>query len=208
MIGLPRLYAIADASFGDPVRLSTQLFEGGATLIQLRNKEAAANAILAQAEAIKKNAPAGAVIVINDRADIALISRASGVHIGQGDLPPELARRVLGRERLVGLSTHSESQALHADQLPVDYIAFGPIFSTSTKRNSQPPVGLERLSEVCRLVRKPVVAIGGITLESALDVLAAGAQSVAVISDILRAPDVAARTSKFVCKLIDHGAGA
>ena len=207
MIGLPRLYAIADASFGDPVRLSTQLFEGGATLIQLRNKEAAANAILAQAEAIKENAPAGAVIVINDRVDIALISRASGVHIGQGDLSPELARRVLGREGLVGLSTHSESQALHADQLPVDYIAFGPIFSTSTKRNSQ-PVGLERLSEVCRLVRKPVVAIGGITLESALDVLAAGAQSVAVISDILRAPDVAARTSKFVCKLIDHGAGA
>ena len=198
MIPLPRLYAIADASFGDPLEIARRLFEGGARLIQIRNKSAGSGPYLEQVEQVLKLAPDDAYVIVNDRADIALLSHAHGLHIGQDDLPAEPARAILGEKALIGLSTHNIAQAMKADLLLVDYIAVGPIFPTASKSNPDPVLGLDSLSEICRTVRKPVVAIGGITLESAPDVFAAGAASIAVIGDLLRFADLAGRTNLWV----------
>lgn len=194
MIALPRLYAIADASFGDPVEIARSLFEGGAALIQIRNKKAGARELLKQVEAVLRFAPENARVLVNDRVDVARIAGAAGVHLGQDDLPVEEARRILGPDAIVGFSTHNSRQALLADGLPIDYIAVGPIYATSTKENPDPVVALEPLNEICRTVKKPVVAIGGITLERAPEVLAAGAASIAVIGDLLKATNIAQRT--------------
>jgi thiamine-phosphate pyrophosphorylase len=185
MIPLPRLYAIADASFGDCVRLAEGFFAGGARLLQLRNKNAGAGEFLAQVEQVLAAAPTDACVIVNDRVDVALLAGAAGVHLGQTDLAPAEARRILGPDRIIGFSTHNFEQAINADKLPVDYIAVGPIFATSTKQNPDPVVGLPLLTEICRSVHKPVVAIGGIKLEQANDVLKAGATSIAVIRDLL-----------------------
>jgi thiamine-phosphate pyrophosphorylase len=185
MTPLPRLYAIADASFGDCVRLAEGLFAGGVRLVQLRNKKAGAGELLAQVERVLAAAPTDTRVIVNDRVDVALLAGAAGVHLGQTDLPPAAARRILGPDRIIGFSTHNFEQAIDADKLPVDYIAVGPIFATSTKENPDPVVGLSMLSEICRSVHKPVVAIGGIKLEQASDVFKAGATSVAVIRDLL-----------------------
>jgi len=190
MTPLPRLYAIADASFGDCVQIAEALFAGGARLVQVRNKTAAAGDVLAQVERIMAFAPSDAQVMVNDRVDIALLAGAAGVHLGQTDLPPVAARRMLGPGRIIGYSTHNLNQALEADGLPVDYIAVGPIFATATKENPDPVLGVEKLREICRAVRKPVVAIGGIRLDDAQQVLNAGAQSVAVIRDLLIRNDI------------------
>lgn len=194
MISLPRLYTVADAAFGHPVELAMALFEGGARLVQLRNKGAASGLILREAEEIVRRAPAGSRVVVNDRADVARLSGAAGVHVGQLDLAPELARISLAPGQIVGRSTHNLEQALEADALDVDYLAAGPVFPTTTKENPDPVIGLDGLREICGRVKHPVVAIGGITLESAPRVFACGAASVAVIGDLLRHGDVAART--------------
>ncbi len=194
MISLPRLYAIADASFGNPVEISRSLFAGGARLVQIRNKNGGARELLAQVEAVLRFAPPDARVIVNDRADIARLAGAAGVHLGQDDLPPGPAREILGPDSIVGLSTHSLAQALAADSMPVDYVAVGPIYPTSSKQNPDPVLGLEPLIEICRKVKKPVVAIGGITLERAGDVLRTGACGMAVIGDLLKAPDIEART--------------
>jgi len=198
MTPLPRLYAIADASFGDCIRLAEALFSGGARLVQVRNKKAGAGELLKQVEAILAAAPRDARVIVNDRVDVALLTGVTGVHLGQTDLPPVDARRILGPERIVGFSTHNFEQAMEADKQPVDYIAVGPIFATSTKENADPLVGLSRLSEICRAVRKPVVAIGGIQLEHAKDVFEAGAASVAVIRDLLETANVATRVRQWL----------
>ena len=190
MAPLPRLYAIADASFGDCVQIAEALFAGGARLVQVRNKKAAAGHFLAQVERIMAFAPSDAQVMVNDRVDIALLASAAGVHLGQTDLPPVAARRMLGPGRIIGYSTHNLNQALEADGLPVDYIAVGPIFATATKENPDPVLGVDKLREICRAVRKPVVAIGGIRLDDAQQVLNAGAQSVAVIRDLLIRSDI------------------
>lgn len=197
MNSLPRLYAIADASFGDPVRLAQALFAGGARLIQVRNKAAGARELLDQVERILASAPRDARVIVNDRVDVARIAEAGGVHLGQNDLPAAAAREILGWNRIVGFSTHNLNQALDADNMPIDYLAVGPIFPTSTKSNPDPVVGLESLRIICQAVRKPVVAIGGITLNDAGRVMAAGAHSVAIISDLLNAPDIAARVREW-----------
>jgi|SoiMethySBSTD1v2_1073268.scaffolds.fasta_scaffold589650_2 thiamine-phosphate pyrophosphorylase len=196
-----RLYAIADASFGDPVRLAQQLFDGGARLVQVRNKKAGARELLAQVDTILSFAPSDADVIVNDRVDVALTAGAAGVHLGQTDLPPQEARRVLGDLPIIGFSTHNLGQAVAADSLPVDYIAVGPIFPTSTKKNPDPVLGVERLAQICKAVRKPVVAIGGIQLESAEQVLKAGAASIAVISDILNSRDIAHRLKDWLTLL-------
>jgi len=193
---LPRLYAIADASFGDPVRLAEHLFGGGARLLQVRNKKGSARELLQQVERILSVAPADAELIVNDRVDVALIA-GTGVHLGQTDLPPHAARRILGFDRIVGFSTHSVEQALRANELPLDYIAVGPIFPTGTKENPDPVLGLEALGAICKVVRKPVVAIGGIKLESAVQVLQTGVSSIAVIRDLLDAPDIASRVRRW-----------
>ena len=195
---LPRLYAIADAQFGDPVQLIQSMINGGARLIQMRDKNAGAGEFLVRVERVVSLKAPCVQVVVNDRVDIAYLAGAAGVHIGQTDLPPLATRKLLGAEQIVGLSTHNLDQAMKADQLPVDYIAVGPIFSTSTKQNPDPVVGLTGLASICKTVHKPVVAIGGIKLEHAADVLGAGAHAIAVIRDLLASPNVEARTREWI----------
>lgn len=201
MIRLPRLYAVADAAFGDPVQLARALFVGGATWVQIRHKAAASETLIGEVDEVLKLAPQHARVVVNDRADVARITGAAGVHLGQDDLPPSQARLVLEGGQIIGLSTHSLPQALDADAAPVDYIAVGPVFATSTKENAAPVLGLEKLREICSKVRKPVVAIGGITLDSAREVLNCGVASVAAIGDLLKHGNVADRTRDWVRRL-------
>ena len=198
MIALPRLYAIADAQFGNPVELAGQLFQGGARLLQIRNKTVGAGVLLQQVEQVLRLAPPDAIVVVNDRVDVALLSGAHGIHLGQDDLPIEQARDVLRDKALIGFSTHDFVQAIAADRLPVDYIAVGPIFHTTSKQNPDPALGIQRLTQICRAVRKPVVAIGGITLDRAAEVYDAGAASIAVIGDLLRHQNVIERTREWL----------
>jgi thiamine-phosphate pyrophosphorylase len=195
---LPRLYAIADASFGDPVKLAEALFEGGARLVQVRNKNASARDALEQVERILALAPPDALVLVNDRVDIALISGAAGVHLGQTDVPPKAAREILGPNRIIGISTHNLQQAMDADGQPVDYVALGPIFATTTKSNPDPVVGVELLRAASQILHRPLVAIGGITMRNIGDVLDAGAVSLAVIRDLLDTTNVAARTRQWL----------
>jgi len=201
MTSLRRLYAISDASFGDPVRLAQALFDGGARLVQVRNKKASARSLFNQVESILKRAPADASVIVNDRVDVARITGAAGVHLGQRDIGVVEARRILGPGQIIGFSTHNLEQALAASKLPADYIAVGPIFPTSTKLNAEPVVGLEKLATICKAVQKPVVAIGGIRLENAAEVLAAGPHSIAVVSDLLSAADIQARVREWINQL-------
>lgn len=193
MIGLPKLYPITD------VRLSglshaeqvARLGAGGATLVQLREKHLSPREFYDEAErALCVARELGMRLIINDRADIALALHADGVHLGQDDLAPDAARRLLGEEAIIGFSTHSLEQAREAARLRVDYIAIGPIFNTSSKEKPDPSVGLDELSRVRQAVGSmPLVAIGGITRENSLAVLDAGADAVAVISALLTHPD-------------------
>ncbi len=201
MTSLRRLYAISDASFGDPVSLAQALFDGGARLVQVRNKKASARELFNQVESILKRAPADASVIVNDRVDVARITGAAGVHLGQSDIGVVEARRILGPGQIIGFSTHNLEQALAASKLPADYIAVGPIFPTSTKLNAEPVVGLEKLATICKAVQKPVVAIGGIRLENAAEVLAAGPHSIAVVSDLLSAADIQARVREWINQL-------
>ncbi len=200
----PRVYPITDQhlsglSHSEQVE---RLAAGGATLIQLREKAASPrefhNAAL---EAMKVARRVGVQIIINDRVDIAMAVDADGVHLGQGDVPPDHARRLLGENRIVGFSTHSVKQALEADRAPVDYIAIGPVFRTSTKENPEAIVGLEAIAAIKSQSSKPLVAIGGITLALALSVIEAGADSVAVISDLFSTNDISERTREFIDRM-------
>ena len=198
MTSLPRLYAIADASFGNPVVLARELFDGGVRLVQVRNKTAPAREFFDQVVAILKFAPLDSRVIVNDRADIALLSGAGGVHLGQADLPPQRIRKILTASQVLGYSTHSAEQATASESLPVDYIAAGPVFPTSTKTDADPVIGLDGLRQICSRTSRPVVAIGGITMENAKDVFACGAASIAVISNLLKSRDVARRTEEWL----------
>ena len=187
---LPRLYAIVNSDSlerGDPVAFARELAAGGATLIQFRDKSADATKALSRARELRRVLPE-ATLIMNDRADLALAAGFDGVHVGQDDLSPAGARRVLGNARLVGFSTHSLAQVREADALPIDYIAVGPVFATASKANPDPVIGLEGVHTARAATKKPLVAIGGITRENARSVLDAGADSVAVISDLLASP--------------------
>jgi thiamine-phosphate pyrophosphorylase len=195
---LPKLYPVTDARLSG-LRHAEQVARlggGGATLVQLREKHLTPREFYAEAlAAVSVARERGVRLVINDRADIALAVGADGVHLGQDDLHPEAARRLLGPERIVGFSTHSVEQAAEAARLPVNYIAIGPIFATTSKENPDPAVGLEGVRCVREAVGSiPLVAIGGITHENARAVLDAGADSVAVISALLPLKDPAAVT--------------
>jgi thiamine-phosphate pyrophosphorylase len=200
MIALPRLYAIADAQFGDPVQIAQFLIAGGAKLIQVRHKNAGGREFFEGVQRVLAMA-ADVRIIVNDRVDISLVTGAAGVHLGQTDLAPTAARSILGADRIVGFSTHNLHQALEADRLSIDYIAVGPIFPTTSKQNPDPPVGLEGLAEISKVVHKPIVAIGGIKIERAKEVFHAGASCVAVIRDLLESGDVAARTRQWISML-------
>jgi thiamine-phosphate pyrophosphorylase len=198
---LPRLYPITDTlisglSHAEQVE---RLAAGGASLVQLREKSASPHEFYQAAlGAVLVARRLGIQIIINDRVDIAIAVGADGVHLGQDDLPPERARFLLGETRLIGFSTHTLEQALEADSAPVDYVAIGPVFQTSSKERPDAVVGLETVAEVRRRIAKPLVAIGGVTLASASAVIEAGAGSVAVISDLLSAVDIAQRTRDFI----------
>jgi len=182
---LPRIYAITDVSISglSHAEQVALLADGGATLVQIREKHAPPLQFYEQAKAARAVArERGVQIIINDRVDIALAVGADGVHLGQDDLPPEAARRLLGDNAVIGCSTHSLSQALEVTKLPVDYIAIGPIFQTSTKENPSPVVGLDGLRVVREAIGKlPLVAIGGITPANIEEVIEAGADAVAMI---------------------------
>jgi thiamine-phosphate pyrophosphorylase len=199
----PKLYAITDARLSglSHAEQVLRLCLGGARLIQLREKQAGAREFFAEAEAALRVArKAGVRLIINDRVDVALALGADGVHLGQDDLPPEAARRILGERAVIGFSTHNLEQAELAARLPIDYLAIGPIFATSSKENPDPVVGLDGLHRVRRAVPNlPLVAIGGITPENARETLAAGADSLAVISALLSdPPQIEARTRDWI----------
>ena len=215
---LQPLYPIIDfscfAAQPDPimaiVRYAEELIAAGATLIQLRDKSQPEQTrrFLSCARELRRvtwgteitgtgTMSAGttprATLIINDRVDICLAADAGGVHVGQNDLSPESARRIFdqvkdGKTRIIGFSTHNLAQLRKADALPVDYIAIGPVFATGSKANPDPVVGLEGVRQARQVTRKPLVAIGGITRQNCSQVKAAGADAVAVISDLLESP--------------------
>ena len=200
------LYSILDTAelpLGfSPAAAAGALLRAGVRVIQYRHKEPFRRSHFEECVTLaQKVREAGGVFIVNDRADVAELSGADGVHLGQEDLPPEKARRFLGLGRLIGYSTHNLEQARLAASSPSDYIAVGPVFPTRSKKNPDPVVGLSLVSAVRALTNRPLIAIGGITMETAPDVLAAGADAVAVIRDLLAAQDLEARARGFLAVL-------
>jgi thiamine-phosphate pyrophosphorylase len=191
-LDLPKVYPITDTRLSglSHAQQVERLIKGGASLIQLRDKDAAPQEFYREAAAALQIArDHNARLIINDRVDIALALRADGVHLGQTDLPVEAARRLLGKDAIIGFSTHNLQQAKSATAMPVDYVAFGPVFQTSSKENPDPVAGLSALREVRALIGSlPLVAIGGITAASAVEVLRAGADALAIIAELLADP--------------------
>jgi thiamine-phosphate pyrophosphorylase len=205
---LPRLYAILDVEVASrhgwpPAALARAFLDGGARLIQVRDKRGASGATLALCDEVVAIARAyDALVIVNDRADLARLAGAAGVHVGQDDLPVRAARALVGPAALVGLSTHTPAQVAAGVDEPASYLAVGPVFGTATKETGYLPVGLDLVRTAARLAGDtPIVAIGGITLDRAPEVLAAGAQAVAVISDLLATGDPAGRVRAYVERL-------
>lgn len=201
------LYAITDRGISglSHAQMTEKLLLGGGRVIQLREKELSIEEFYQDAlESVTLAKRFNATIIVNDYVELAVELQASGVHLGQEDADPLQARRILGEKAVIGLSTHSLDQALLAMDLPVDYVAVGPIYQTSTKpeaRVESDLSGLELLREVRRVVDKPLVAIGGITLDRLPEVVQTGVDQVAVISDLLRYEDIAERCSMFLRRL-------
>ncbi|HTP70439.1 MAG TPA: thiamine phosphate synthase [Dongiaceae bacterium] len=201
---MPRLYVILDAALvhGSVLELAEQLMDAGVRLLQYRDKTGPAASILHTSEQLAQLAhKSGATLFVNDRPDIAFLAGAGGVHVGQDDLSVEQARSIVGPDGWVGVSTHNPEQFAKAAATSADYIAIGPIFTTTSKANPDPVVGTELLPQLRASTSKPIVAIGGIRLEQAEAVLQAGAHSVAVISDILLAPNPRERAAQFLQRL-------
>jgi thiamine-phosphate pyrophosphorylase len=192
MIQLPKLYAILDRScFPDAATLidaAGELVAGGVALLQYRNKTDNARQMLEEARELKRRFGHSIKLIMNDRADLCLAAEFDGVHVGQDDLSPEGARKVIGSSLWLGVSTHNPEQVAAADLTSADYIAVGPVFVTASKSNPDPVIGLEGARRARSLTRKPLVAIGGITRSNCRSVTEAGADSVAVISDLSRDP--------------------
>jgi thiamine-phosphate pyrophosphorylase len=210
---LPRLYVILDAALLTipETDCAQGLAEAGVRLLQYRHKSACTRELYESSKRLSALlVPKGVTLIVNDRADVAFLAGASGVHVGQEDLEAEAARSVIGPGKLVGVSTHNREQFQRATATSVDYIAVGPIFPTVTKENPDPVVGTEFIRQMRPLTDKPIVAVGGITLQRAAEVIQAGADSVAVISDVLRAPDPGERARQYLDLLeaANHAAGA
>ncbi len=210
MQSIPKLYAITDPQLSNytHVEIVERLLAAGVRFIQLRDKEASSKELLDQARAcLELTRAADAKLIINDRVDVALTANADGVHLGQGDLNVAEAREILGDEAIIGVSTHSLEQFKAALQTSANYVAVGPVYATTTKENPDPVVGLELVKAARALADRPLVAIGGINVERASEVIAAGADSVAVISALYpwpkkltldSHPDVTAQAKKFL----------
>jgi thiamine-phosphate pyrophosphorylase len=208
---LPRLYVILDARLvgTSETEIAQKLADAGVRLLQYRNKRASARELFEVAKGLSLRLTLqGITFIVNDRADVAAAVDASGVHVGQDDLLVGGARAMVGPDHIVGVSTHNVAQFKEAVATSTDYVAVGPIFATSTKDNADPVVGVELIRQVRAMTEKPIVAIGGITLETAGDVIRAGADSVAVISDILSAPDPVKKAREFlqVLEAANHAA--
>jgi thiamine-phosphate pyrophosphorylase len=207
---LAGLYIILDPSvctdrpLVDVLKLSAT---AGAKIVQYRNKTASMNAAYTEALSLRRIAQElGVIFIVNDRCDLALAVDADGVHLGQGDLPLHLARKVMGPDKLIGISTHNREQVIAATAGQPDYLGFGPIFTPGSKLDHDPVVGIVGLKAIRQLTPLPIFAIGGITLNNAEDVIRAGANGVAVISAVLKASDVAQAVNDFVLRLSTPGA--
>ncbi|HXN52079.1 MAG TPA: thiamine phosphate synthase [Candidatus Acidoferrum sp.] len=208
---LPRLYVILDATLlnNSPHDLARELAGAGVRLLQYRDKSASTRDLLTTSrELVSSLNSTGSSLIVNDRPDVAALAGAAGVHVGQEDLEPQQARAVVGEEMWVGVSTHNLEQFRRAAATSADYIAVGPIFATTSKANPDPVVGLELIRQVRPLTDKPIVAIGGISLDRAASVIAAGADSVAVIRDVLCAakPGEQARRYLETLNAVNHAA--
>ena len=192
MVSLPRLYPILDTScFSDGSSLfaaAEELAAAGCTLLQYRNKSGSARHMLDEARELRARLRPSVILIMNDRADLCLAAGFDGLHVGQDDLSPEAARSIIGSTRWLGVSTHNPEQLADADLTSANYLAIGPVFATASKANPDPVVGLEGVRRARELTRKPLVAIGGITRANAPSVIDAGADAVAVISDLIRDP--------------------
>ncbi|HEV2423482.1 MAG TPA: thiamine phosphate synthase [Terriglobia bacterium] len=207
---LPRLYAILDTDRlqGRPLELVCEtLLAAGVRWFQYRDKQGTSRRIFEAATSLLPVIhAAGGRLIVNDRADVALVSGADGVHLGRDDLTVEEARRVLKPGQIVGWSTHNMEQLRQADASRADYLAFGPIFATGSKQRPDPVVGLDGLARARQATSKPLVAIGGIAVENARAVIEHGADAVAVIAGLLSAPDLAARAREFL-EVLGEGTG-
>lgn len=198
---LPRLYVILDATLlnNSPYNCAQELAAAGVRLLQYRDKAASARDLFETSrELVSSLNSCGCSLIVNDRPDVAVLAGAKGVHVGQEDLDQEQARAVVGEEMWVGVSTHNVEQFRRAAATSANYIAVGPIFATTSKANPDPVVGLELIRKVRPLTHKPIVAIGGITFERAASVIAAGADSVAVIRDVLCAARPAEQARRYL----------
>jgi thiamine-phosphate pyrophosphorylase len=197
---IPPLYAILDPSLltTSVIILAETLAESGVELIQYRNKNASSRELFETCLRLSTAmVQRGVRFIVNDRPDIALLAGAGGVHVGQEDLGVEEARAICGPQRWVGVSTHTLEQVAAADRTSADYVAFGPIFPTTTKQNPDAVVGTDLLRRARQMTRKPLVAIGGITLERAAEVYAAGADSLAVVRDLIFATSPGERAHEY-----------
>jgi thiamine-phosphate pyrophosphorylase len=189
---LPRLYAILDSSHFQGTEAlcvaASELVAGGVTLLQYRDKTGNARQVLEHARELKRQLGDSVKLIMNDRADLCLAAGFDGVHVGQDDLSPAGARAVIGNSLWLGVSTHNPEQLAEADRTMADYLAIGPVFATLSKTNPDPVIGLEGVRQARALTRKPLVAIGGITRGNCRSVIEAGADAVAVISDLIREP--------------------
>jgi thiamine-phosphate pyrophosphorylase len=200
-LALPRLYVILDSALLTipAQQCAHELAEAGVRLLQYRNKVASARELLKTSRDLAVLlSPLGVSFVVNDRPDVAVLAGARGVHVGQEDLGVEQARWLVGSGEWVGVSTHNLEQFQQAANTSADYLAAGPVFATTSKANPDPVIGVEFIQRIRKLSDKPIVAIGGITLENALSAIDAGADCVAVISDILRAPDRGQRARQYL----------
>jgi thiamine-phosphate pyrophosphorylase len=199
---LPFIYPITDKRLAcrtSHLSIVKELVRGGAQLIQVRDTATPAHELLRDLlRCVDFALKHGIALIVNDRCDLVLSSGAMGVHLGQEDLPPEAARVILGPNKCIGFSTHSLAQVKKSCQLPIQYIGFGPIYATSTKQNSSPTTGLKNLARACKASRFPVVAIGGIGLKEIREVRDAGAASVAVISALMTAKNLAREMERFL----------
>jgi len=205
----PRLYPILVPSrigagtLAESCQFARELVAGGATLVQLREKDASAKEVLRLARELRRVLPDDIMLILNDRADLAVAAQANGVHVGQDDIPADAVRRIIGPEGILGFSTHNLEQLAVAHQTSANYFAIGPVFATISKDKPDPVIGLEGVRQARAKARKPLVAIGGITLKNCQSVIESGADSVAVISELLSDPRKV--TAQFLLKMANLG---
>jgi thiamine-phosphate pyrophosphorylase len=199
---LPLIYPITDKELSNRtshLSILKELVRGGAQLVQVRDKFTPVSELLPDLlRCVEFASSRGVTLIVNDRCDLVLASAAAGVHLGQEDLPPQTARAILGPEKVIGCSANSLAQVRKSQHLPIQYVGFGPVYATSTKKDAPPVVGLRRLAQACKASSIPIVAIGGIGLGQIREVREAGVASSAVVSALMKATDIARQMERFL----------